>query len=137
IDLARQQPTDEQSIADMRGINAPKTKKYYKTWLECINKGLSLPQDECPKINHRKKPTANQDKIIDILMTALNIRADELGITPAVVTTRKKVVSMVQEKRKTLSDDWRGALVNDLFNDILCGDKILTVEKGKAVILDR
>ena len=134
IDLARQQPKDEQSIADMRGINAPKTKKYHKIWLECIKKGLSLPPSEWPEINRRKKTTAKQNKIIDILMTALNIRADELGVTPAVITTRKKIASMVQEKRQTLSDDWRGALVNDLFNEILSGKKILAVENGKAVI---
>ena len=134
IDLARQQPKDAESIADMRGINALKTKKYHQTWLECITAGLSLPQSEWPEINRRKKPTANQDNVIDVLMTALNIRAYELGITPAVVTTRKKVVSMVQEQRKTLSDDWRGALVNDLFREILDGEKIVAVEDGKAVI---
>ena len=136
IDLARQQPKEIRSIADMRGINAPKTKKYHKKWLECIEKGLSLPQNEWPEISRRKKPTASQDKVIDLLMTALSIRASELGITPAVITTRKKVASMVQEKRKTLSDDWRGALVNDLFNEILSGEKILAVEDGKAVIQD-
>jgi hypothetical protein len=41
---------------------------------------------------------------------------------------------MVQEKRHTLSSDWRGALVNDLFNDILSGKKIVAIEEGKAVI---
>ncbi len=134
IDLARQQPKDLQAIADMRGINAAKTKKYHKIWLACILKGLSLDKSEWPELNCRKKPTAIQDKVIDVLMTALSIHAQELGITPAVVTTRKKVARMVQEKRQTLSNDWRGALVNDLFNDILKGNKILMIENGKAVI---
>lgn len=133
IDLAKQQPKDLQSIADMRGINS-RTKKYHPTWLDCITKGLSLNTSEWPEIHRRQKTTANQDKMIDILMTALNIRAYELGITPSVVTTRKKVATMLQEKRQTLSDDWRGALVNDLFDDILSGNKVLAIKNGKAVI---
>jgi ribonuclease D len=136
IDLAKQQPKDIKSIAKMRGINAPKTKKYHKTWLECIIKGLSLSADECPEIRRRKKPTAAQDMVIDILMTALNIRAHELGITPAAITTRKKIANMVLEKHHILSDDWRGALVNKLFNDIIAGKKILAIENGKAIICD-
>ena len=134
IDLARQQPKNLQAIAEMRGINTPKTKKYHKTWLACIMNGISLDESECPEINHRKKPTITQDKIIDILMTALSIHAQELGITPAVVTTRKKVTSMVLEKRQILSNDWRGALVNNLFEDILKGSKVLMIEEGKAII---
>jgi ribonuclease D len=135
IDLARQQPKDLQAIADMRGINPPRTKKYHKVWLDCIEKGLSLNESECPEINYRKKPSATQDKVIDVLMTALSIHAQELGITPAVVTTRKKVTSMVLEKRQTLSNDWRGALVNELFNDLLKGKKRLAIENSKAVII--
>jgi len=133
IDLARQQPKDLQSIADMRGINS-RTKKYHQRWLDCITTGLSLSTSEWPEIHCRQKTTAYQDKIIDVLMTALNIRAHELGITPSVITTRKKVAAMLQEKRQTLSDDWRGALVNELFNDLLNGNKVLSIKNGKAVI---
>ena len=135
IDLARQQPNDLQSIADMRGINTERTKKYHQKWLDCIEKGQSLPEDEWPEISRRNKPTATQDKIIDVLITALNIRAQELGITPAVITTRKKIAGMVQEKRNILANDWRGALVNELFTDILAGTKTVAIEGGKAVII--
>lgn len=135
IDLARQQPKDVQTIADMRGINAARTKKYHKIWLDCITKGLSLAESECPEINYRKKPSITQDKVIDVLMTALSIHAQELDITPAVITTRKKVTSMVLEQRQTLSNDWRGALVNALFNDLLKGKKGLAIQNGKAVII--
>jgi ribonuclease D len=134
LDLARQQPKDLQSIADMRGINASQTKKYHQIWLECITKGIALPPSEWPEVHRRKKPSMSEDKVIDVLMTALNIHAYALDITPAVITTRKKVASMVQEKRQTLSSDWRGMLVNDLFNDILNGKKIVMIEEGSAVI---
>ena len=134
LDLARQQPNSEEDIADMRGINAPKMKKYYKTWLECIAKGLAVPLSECPEISYRKKPSTTQDKVIDVLMTALNIHAHELGITPAVITTRKKITTMVLEKNPVLSNDWRGALINPLFNDILNSKKIIAIVEGKAVI---
>jgi len=134
VDLARQQPKSLAMIANMRGINVARTKKYHKVWLTCIKNGLSLTESEWPEINYRKKPTPTQDRIIDVLMVALNIRAQELDITPAVITTRKKVARMVLEKRKTLSNDWRGALVNELFEDILNGNKVLMIQNTKAII---
>ena len=136
IDLARQQPKDLQSIADMRGINAERTKKYHQTWLDCIQKGKALDESKWPEISRRNKPSSTQDKVIDVLMTALNIRAKELGITPAVITTRKKVAGMVQEKRQILSNDWRGALVNVLFSELLEGSKAITIKDDKAIIIE-
>ncbi len=136
IDLARQQPNSLESIADMRGINAERTKKYHQTWLDCIQRGKALDPSEYPEISRRNKPTPDEDKVIDVLITALNIRAQELDITPAVITSRKKVANMVQEKRTFLSNDWRGTLVNELFADILNGHKVIAVKNGKAAIID-
>ncbi len=135
IDLARQQPKNLAMIANMRGINATRTKKYHEVWLTCIKNGLSLAENEWPEINYRKKTTPTQDRVIDILMTAVSIRAQELDITPTVITTRKKVAKMVLENRKRLSNDWRGALVNELFEDILNGNKVLMVQEAKAIIV--
>ena len=136
IDLARQQPDSLQAIADMRGINSERPKSYHQVWLDCIKKGQSLPENEWPEINRRKKVSARQDEIIDVLLAALNIRAHELGITPAVICTRKNISDMVQEKRATLSDDWRGALVNELFVDILEGKQTVAIHNEKATIID-
>ena len=135
IELARQQPQDLESIADMRGINAERTKKYHQIWLDCIQRGKALDESEWPEISRRNKPSPAQDKVIDVLMTALNIRAKELGITPAVITTRKKIAGMVQEKRPILSNDWRGALVNELFTALLQGRKAVAIQDETAVII--
>lgn len=136
IDLARQQPTTLEAIAEMRGINPERSQKHHQAWLDCISKAKAMPESEWPEINRRKKPSDKQDKIVDLLTTALNIRAQELGITPAVIATRKKIADMVQENRQKLSKDWRGALVNDLFQELLKGKKAIAVRDGKAVIID-
>lgn len=136
IDLARQQPTTLDAIAEMRDINPERSKKYHQTWLDCINKAKATPESEWPDVTRRKKPSDTQDKVVDLLNTALNIRAQELGITPAVIATRKKIADMVQANNQTLSKDWRGALVNDLFQDILSGKKAIAVRDSNAVIID-
>lgn len=134
VDLARQQPKDSHAIGEMRGIDGERSKKYHDTWLNCVETGKSLPESEWPEVKRHNKPSANQNEIIDVLMTALTIRANELGITPAAITSRKKVAEMVMEKQESLSDDWRGALVDALFADLLKGKKAVAIQKGVATI---
>ena len=136
IDLARQEPKTHQDIADMRGINTERTKKYHQDWLNCIQTAQALPEAEWPMIKRRSKPNDSQSKVIDVLITALNIRAQALDITPSAITSRKKIAEMVQEGRSTLTDDWRGSLVNSLFNDLLQGKKGIVIQENKATIIN-
>lgn len=132
IELARQQPMDFSGVEDIRGLNADRTKKYHKTWFDLIKKGQETPESGWPELPRSKKPTANQNLTIDLLMLVLQIQAKKHGITPAVIATRKQVAQMVQAGDKSLSNDWRGKLVNDEFAKVLSGELKLGLE-GQSV----
>ncbi len=136
LELARQQPQSPQQISEIRGVT-DKMAKYHKIWLELINKAKGLPESEWPELPRSKKPTPTQNTLIDLLMIVLNIKAKENGITAASIATRKQIAQMVQNGSTVLSEDWRGAIVNEEFARILSGDVALGVENAKVRLLRR
>lgn len=134
LDLARQQPASKKDLAEIRGLNPERIEKNANQWLSLIKTGQNIPEEEMPELPRSKKPTPTQNALIDLLMLALQIKAKEEGITPTAIAGRKQIAAMVQNGQETLSDDWRGNLVNELFSGIISGQKIVRVENGKVVI---
>ena len=137
LDLSRQQPSNSKEIGEIRGINADRTSKYHKVWLDLINKGKALPESEWPEMPRSKKPTPTQNAVIDLLMVVLQIEAKKNGITAAGIATRKQIAQMVQNKSTKLSEDWRGAIVNDAFSQVLTGEMVVGIENAKVSLLKK
>ena len=132
LELAKQQPSDISGLSDIRGLNIDRTKKHHKTWLSLIQQGQDIPESEWPELPRSKKPTPNQNLTIDLLMLVLQLQAKEHGITPAVIASRKQVAQMIQAGETSLSEDWRGKLVNDVFAKVLSGELQLGLEKNSV-----
>jgi ribonuclease D len=134
LDLSRQQPSNSQEIGEIRGIS-PNTQKYHKEWLGLIEKAKALSESEWPELPRSKKPSPTQNATIDLLMIVLQIQAKKNGITAAGIATRKQIANMVQSGCASLSDDWRGAIVNDEFARVLSGEVVVGVENGTVALL--
>ncbi len=134
LDLSRQQPSNSKQILEIRGVN-PNTEKYHKTWLTLIEKAKALPESEWPELPRAKKPSPTQNAMIDLLMIVLQVQAKKNGITAAGIATRKQIANMVQSGSASLSDDWRGAIVNDEFARVLSGEVVVGVKDGKVTLL--
>ena len=135
LELAKQEPVDTQSLADIRGLNIDRTKKYHKIWLNLIQQGQAIPESELPELPRSKKPSANQNLTIDMLMLVLQIQAKKHGITPTVIATRKQIAQMIQAGESTLSNDWRGKLINDEFARVLSGELKLGLEQNSVKLI--
>ncbi len=135
LDFARQQPSSPEAIGDIRGINPAQIKKHHKQWLSLIKKAQSLPESEWPIPPRSKKPTANQNLLIDLLMLVIQLQAKKHGLTAAAIATRKQVATMVQAHKNRLSDDWRGELVNNEFAQIISGEMVLGLENDKLTLI--
>ena len=135
IELAKQQPSNKEELAEIRGLNVDRTQKYHKLWFDLIAKGLATPEGEWPELPRSKKPTPNQNITIDLLMLVLQIQAKKHGIMPAVIATRKQVAAMLQAGNSHLSNDWRGEIVNDEFSKLLSGELSLGMEGNSVQLL--
>ena len=72
--------------------------------------------------------------VADLLTAVLNQIANENGISAQMIATRQQLEKMLEEGRTTLSDDWRGALVNDAFTALLSGKAQVSVQQQRVVI---
>lgn len=134
LDLSRQQPSNKNEVLDIRGLKPEQIKKHYLTWVELIAKGKDGNKADWPELSRSKKPTFEQNILIDLLMVVIQVQAKKHGITPSVIATRKQVAKMVQSGLNILSDDWRGELVNEQFRNLISGKTVLGVEGNKATI---
>lgn len=135
LDLSRQQPSNASEIGDIRGINPERTSSNHDIWLELIKKGQNKPESEWPELPRSKKPSPNQNALIDLLMLVIQIQAKKHNIMPAVIATRKQLATMVQAGETKLSDDWRGELVNDEIARIISGEMLIGVENAKVSLI--
>ena len=65
-------------------------------------------------------------------MLVIRLEAEKQGITASVIASKKQVVAMLQEGRDSLSDDWRGGLVNDVILQVRQGQQSISVVDGKV-----
>ncbi|RVU85448.1 ribonuclease D [Leucothrix sargassi] len=135
VDLARLQPSDLDGVQAIRGLNPDQAKRNAQTWFDCMTAGREAPESEWPEMKRRTKPSLEIDILADLLMVVIRIEAEKQGITVSAIASKKQVVTMLQEGRMTLSDDWRGELVNDAIASVRAQKTVLTVLDGKAQLL--
>lgn len=134
IDLARMKLSTPDSMHQIRGLNAEQIERNAADWLNCIARGKALPESEWPQLPRRRKLTPEMSIIADLLTVLLNQVANENGISAQMIATRQQIEKMLEEGRTTLSDDWRGALVNDLFTDMLNGNACIRIRDQQFVV---
>jgi len=135
LDMARQQPDTAADIKEIRGINPDRSQKHHDTWLSLIKKGKDTPETEWPELPKAKKPSPNQNALIDMLMLVIQIQAKQHNITAAVIATRKRVADMILAGETSISDDWRGALVNDQIAAVIAGELFIGKEGDKVTLV--
>lgn len=134
IDLSRRKPKSSGQISQIRGTDDKYLKRYHQDWIMAIEVGEDQPSETWPKLPSRKKASLEEDILVDLLMTLVRYQAKEHGVSASVIATRKQIMSMLQEGRDIFSNDWRGTLLNTLFQQVLSGERYVTVDNGKVNI---
>ncbi len=134
LDMARMQPDSPAALRQIRGLSDEQIERGAGEWLACIARGQAVPKSECPSLPRRRKLDASMSVVADVLTALLNQVAHENGISAQMIATRQQLEKMLEEGRNTLSDDWRGALVNDLFTAVLAGKASIRVRDQQLVM---
>lgn len=137
LDMSKQQPSTAEQIKEIRGINPDRSQKNHETWLALIKKGKETPESDWPELARPKKPSPNQNALIDLLMLVIQIQAKEHNITAAVIATRKQVANMILAGETSISDDWRGALVNEEIAGVIAGELLIGRDNDKVSLIKR
>lgn len=131
--LARHLPPDNEKLAKVRGMPERLLQHSGKEILTAINAALTMADDALPTVSQKQRLTPEQECLADTLMAYLRLLAQENQISPASLSTRKEIESMVRGKRDIpLLLGWRKHLVGEPLLDLVDGKIALTV-KNKQV----
>jgi ribonuclease D len=134
IDLAKYHPKTKEDIIRIRGASEDYMRRYYQHWLEHIEVGLKTPKEEWPQLPVRKKPSIDDEILIDLLMTVVRFQAKQHNISSHVITNRKQLEKMLSAGEQQLPNDWRGNLVNEAFSSILNRKTMLSVTNHQVTL---
>ncbi|CAA6812503.1 MAG: Ribonuclease D (EC [uncultured Thiotrichaceae bacterium] len=134
LEIAQQMPQQPSDFSHFRGLN--ENNPHIKDWIQCVEIGLAVPDDEWPRIAKFNKPTEQQALLIDLLMLIVRHQGVANNISPAVIAGRKRVEKMLLAGETSLSNDWRGHLVNEQFQEVLTGEAKISVEDARKVVIN-
>ncbi len=134
IDMARIKICKEKDFQQIRGLTREQIEQHSSVWLSLINNAQALPPEAWPELLRRRKLDAELALVADLLMVVVNQQALENNISPQILATRAQVEKMLIEGRQRLGDDWRGSLLNELFEQILTGKLALKLKQQQVCI---
>lgn len=134
VDMARMKIKNVESFKNIRGLKDEVINVFGQTWLKLIRTGLSIPAEEWPQPIRRRTVDAELALLTDLLMVAVGQQALNYNISPQMLATRPQVEKMLIEQRNHLSEDWRGSILNDVFENILAGKITLGVAKQHVIL---
>ena len=141
VELAKRQPKTVKDLLRTRDMNRSNYKRSADEFLECIQRGLDLPEEELPA----KRRSRSKDRRIDekaltqILGMVLGHRCEELQLSKQIVATSDVLKSFIhwhiggrKGEQPMLATGWRAEVCGDLMTDILEGRLSVRVGNPKS-----
>lgn len=127
IDLARLQPTDEQQLNRLRGLDGERRRRHGETLLAVIAEARDTPADEWPNPERSQPLSLEQEALVDALQSLVKLCAAEHQVSPGSLAGRRELEQLVQGGDITLLHGWRKALAGDAVQHFLAGETRLTI----------
>ncbi len=131
LELARHMPLDTERLARIRGLEAQTLKRSGNDIIALIADSKALPKEQWPQMEIPARLDARQEALVDTLMAVVRMRGTENAVSPATLTTRKELESLVLGQNDVpILHGWRGALVGRDLLALLQGKLSLSVKEG-------
>lgn len=119
-DLARRPPRTPKELAAVDGLRPEDVRRYGRAVLEAIGRARDLPDDELPERPPRPVDLTPYTKEVEAMRRAVAATADELGLPPELLATRRTVEKtarrVLKGKERPLPRElrgWRRAVVGE------------------------
>jgi ribonuclease D len=137
LEVARRQPANMHELFATRDMNRTDYKRSADGLLECVQRGLAIPEEELPS----RVPSGDNDRGQDehvlgkLLAIALANRCAEMDVAMSLVGTSADLRQLVrwhvygekQGPHPRLTQGWRAEVCGDLLSDVLDGKVTLRV----------
>jgi ribonuclease D len=150
VELCKRKSADERQISAVRGMQRSDLRHILKGLSAAIERGLSLPDDECPGGEKHRAPPPQLTMLGQFMATAVAGVCRQMHLAPALVGTSSDMRDLLayklgyfdaeEDRRPLLATGWRAEVVGDLVDDLLAGRaslRIGDIRSHDPLVIDR
>lgn len=148
VELAKRKSANEQQISAIRGMQRSDLRHILKSLSAAIERGLELPDDECPGGERHRAPPPQLAVLGQFLATAIAGLCRQMNLAPALVGTSSDMRDLLahklgyfdEEQPPLLASGWRAGVVGDVVDDLLAGKaslRIGNIRSHDPLVIDR
>ena len=150
VELCKRKSADERQISAIRGMQRSDLRHILRGLSQAIERGLALPDDECPGGEKHRAPPPQLAVLGQFLATAIAGVCRQMHLAPALVGTSSDMRDLLAYKLGYWDDDdervpllasgWRAEVVGSLVDDLLSGKaslRIGDVRSHDPLVIDR
>jgi ribonuclease D len=150
VELCKRKSADERQISAIRGMQRSDLRHILRGLSEAIQRGLDLPEEECPGGEKHRAPPPQLAVLGQFLATAVAGVCRQMHLAPALVGTSSDMRDLLayklgywdsdDERVPLLASGWRADVVGSLVDDLLSGKaslRIGDVRSNDPLVIDR
>ena len=150
VELCKRKSADERQISAIRGMQRSDLRHILHGLSEAIQRGLALPDDECPGGEQHRAPPPQLAVLGQFLVTAVAGVCRQMHLAPALVGTSSDMRDLLayklgyfegdDDRPPLLASGWRAGVVGELVDDLLAGRaslRIGDVRSPDPLVIDR
>jgi len=137
VELCKRKSADERQISAIRGMQRSDLRHILSGLSEAIERGLSLPDEECPGGEKHRAPPPQLAVLGQFLATAVAGVCRQMHLAPALVGTSSDMRDLLayklgyfdseDDRPPLLASGWRAEVVGSLVDDLLSGKASLRI----------
>jgi ribonuclease D len=135
IDLARQQPATMDELKLVRGLDERMVKRQGAVICRIIQEATSRPPQAVDPKTRSGKKTAEQEAVLDLLMSVVRLRAAQNTLNATLLASRKDLEQLLDgDPQSRLLHGWRKTMVGEELAAVRRGEWALKVVDGSLGI---
>ncbi len=141
VEMAKRRDAKESHVESIRGLQRGGLRRSIGDLAACIQRGLDLPDDECPKRLHRDMPP-QLNLLGQFLSPALSSICRGAQVATSLVGTASDVRDLIAYRMgfgntssaepPSLAVGWRAELVGNLIDELLDGKRSIRIQDPKS-----
>lgn len=135
LNLSIQRPVNREQLQNIRSLDSKIIERHAGELLDLIAAAQKEPQETWPAVYHSKKPTAQEEATIDLLMAVVHLRAAEHQLGPGQITSRSELLKLIRgEQNLAVLNGWRRQIAGQAILDTFQGKLRLVCEQGHTTL---
>ncbi len=135
LDLARQQPGNQDELKLVRGIDERVVKRHGAVICRMIQEAAGQSPQNVEQKPRSGKKSLEQEAVLDLLTAVVRLRATQNTLNPTILANRKDLEQFLDgEPHARLLHGWRKSMVGDELIAVIQGELTLKIEDGRLTV---